>query len=106
VSTVSPRRRRIALAIAIAADALQLVFLPFFPAIQVVDDGIDAVVAIVMIALLGWHWGFLPSFLTKLVPVVEILPTWTAAVWLVTRGKKPAAPHEPSPAEPSPPKLP
>ena len=89
---VSPKRRRLALVIAIAADALQFVLLPLFPAIipEILDDVIDVIVGVVMIGLLGWHWAFLPSFLTKLVPFVDILPTWTAAVWLVTRKGKTA----------------
>ena len=95
----SPRRRKIALVIAIAADALQFALLPLFPAITLVDDAIDVAVAIVMIALLGWHWAFLPSIVTKLIPVVDFLPTWTASVWLVTRGKKQTPRVEPPPPQ-------
>jgi hypothetical protein len=103
VKIVSSRRKKIALTIAIAADALQFAFLPLFPAITILDDAIDVAVAIVMIALLGWHWAFLPSIVTKLIPVVDFLPTWTASVWLVTRGKKQTPPP---PAVPPPPQLP
>jgi hypothetical protein len=108
VVPVTPHpRRRLALVIAIAADALQVVLLPLFAAVvpAVVDDAIDIVVAIVMIRLLGWHWAFLPSFLAELIPGVGLLPTWTAAVWFVTRKRKAPLPAEP-PAEPSLPKLP
>jgi hypothetical protein len=107
VVVVSPHpRRKLALLIAIAADVLQIVLFPLFVAIvpvpAMIDDAIDVVVAIIMIRLLGWHWAFLPSFVAELIPGVGLLPTWTAAVWFVTRKGKKAPP----PAEPSVAKLP
>ena len=41
-----------------------------------------------MIHLLGWHWEFLPSFLAKLVPGVDLVPFWTLAVVNVYRKAK------------------
>ena len=38
--------------------------------------------------LLGWHWEFLPSFLAKLVPGVDLVPLWTLAVANVYRKSK------------------
>ena len=38
-----------------------------------------------IIWLLGWHWAFLPTLLAELVPGFDLLPTWTAAVFYVTR---------------------
>jgi hypothetical protein len=38
------------------------------------------------IHLLGWHWAFLPSFVAKVVPDVDLVPTWTVAVLVATRG--------------------
>jgi hypothetical protein len=94
-----PKRKR-ALVIAIVADAVQIALLPLFttifPAAAALDDAIDVVVGIVMIRMLGWHWAFLPSFIAELVPGVGLLPTWTAAVWFVTRkGMKVPPPAEP-----------
>jgi hypothetical protein len=40
-----------------------------------------------MIRLLGWHWAFLPTLAAKLIPGADLFPTWTAAVWFVTRNK-------------------
>ncbi len=82
---VSPRRT--ALAIAIMADALQIVLFPVFAAgaASPVDDLLDVVVAFLLIRLLGWHWAFLPSFVAKVVPGVDLVPTWTMAVLLATR---------------------
>jgi len=41
-----------------------------------------------MINLLGWHWEFLPTFLGKLVPGVDLVPLWTMAVANVYRKSK------------------
>ena len=40
-----------------------------------------------MIRLLGWHWAFLPTAAAKLIPGADLFPTWTTAVWFVTRRK-------------------
>ncbi|MGP8260125.1 MAG: hypothetical protein ACLQM6_09270 [Acidobacteriaceae bacterium] len=83
-------RFRVALLVAILADALQLVVFPFFvegfesPA----DDVLDCGVAGLMMWLLGWHWEFLPSVLAKLVPGVDLAPFWTLAVANVYRKAK------------------
>jgi len=94
--TITPHpHRKKALLIALVADALQFALLPLFamPFLEPLDAGIDVVVGIVLVRLLGWHWAFLPSFATELIPGVDLIPTWTAAVWLVTRkGKTQPAP--------------
>lgn len=79
--------RRTALAIAILADALQIVFFPMFVegAFSPLDDLLDIVVAWMLIRLLGWHWAFLPSFVAKLLPGADLVPTWTMAVLVATR---------------------
>jgi hypothetical protein len=80
--------RRTALAIAILADAVQIVFFPMFVegAFSPLDDLLDIAVAWTVIRLLGWHWAFLPSFVAKVVPGVDLVPTWTMAVLVATRG--------------------
>ncbi len=79
--------RRTGLAIAIAADALQIVFFPAFGqgALSPLDDLLDFVVAWMLIRLLGWHWAFLPTLVAELVPGVNLVPTWTLAVLVATR---------------------
>lgn len=90
-------RFRIALILAIVADALQIVLLPMFweGAASPADDALDAGVGIALMGLLGWHWEFAPSFLAKLVPGVDLVPLWTLAVANVYRKSKQIAPIAP-----------
>jgi hypothetical protein len=78
---------RMAWTIAIAADALQIAAFPLFAegAISPADSLLDIVVGFFMIRLLGWHWAFLPTIAAELIPGADLFPTWTAAVWFVTR---------------------
>jgi hypothetical protein len=41
-----------------------------------------------MVYLLGWHWEFLPSFVAKLVPGIDLVPFWTMAVANLYRKSK------------------
>lgn len=88
---ISQRTRfQVAMILAIVADALQLVFLPLFVegAESPADDILDLGVGAALLSLLGWHWEFLPSFLAKLVPGVDLVPFWTLAVASVYRKSK------------------
>lgn len=89
--SISPRiRLRTAMALAIAADLVQIAVFPMFieGAASPADDLLDLGVAGVLSALLGWHWEFAPSFLAKLVPGVDFVPLWTLAVANVWRKSK------------------
>ncbi len=83
-------RFRIALLLAVAADALQFVFLPFLVegADSPADDVIDLVTGALMMYLLGFHWEILPSFAAKLVPGLDLAPLWTLSVANVYRKTK------------------
>ena len=63
-------------------------FFPMFVegAFSPLDDLLDIAVAWMLIRLIGWHWAFLPSFVAKVVPGVDLVPTWTMAVLVATRG--------------------
>ena len=76
--------------LAIVADVLQLVVFPLViqGAMSPADDILDLSVAGVLAYLLGWHWEFVPSFLTKLVPGADLVPCWTLAVANVYRKSK------------------
>jgi len=81
---------RTALIVAMIADALQLLVFPLFVegAVSPVDDILDLGIGLVLVRLLGWHWEFLPSFLAKLVPGVDLVPFWTMAVANVYKTSK------------------
>ncbi len=83
-------RLRAAFILAVLADALQVVVFPFFVegAGSPADDILDLGVGAVLTYLLGWHWEFLPSFLGKLVPGVDLVPFWTLAVANVYRKRR------------------
>jgi hypothetical protein len=85
-SMKSPEER-LAWLIAMGADALQWAVLPLFAegALSPVDAVLDAAVAIILVRLLGWHWAFLPAVLMEAIPGADLFPTWTAAVFFVTR---------------------
>jgi hypothetical protein len=92
--TLSPGARlRAAMVLAILADVFQMVIYPLFfegfasPA----EDALDLGIGIALITLLGWHWEFLPSFIGKLVPGVDMVPLWTIAVARVYKKSKQAA---------------
>src|ERR1700691_2500901 len=92
--TLSPGiRLRAAMILAVVADVLQLARIPLFVAgaASPADDALDLGIGGVMIYLLGWHWEFLPSFLGKLVPGVDLVPLLTLAVANVYRKAKPHA---------------
>jgi hypothetical protein len=80
-------RFRIALMVAVAADVVQIVGFPLFAegAISPLDDILDAVVAVALTGLVGWHWEFTPSMIGKLVPGIDMVPFWTLAVVNVHR---------------------
>jgi hypothetical protein len=76
--------------LAIIADAVQIIVFPLFVggALSPADDILDLSMGAALVHLLGWHWEFLPSFLAKLVPGVDLVPFWTIAVANVYRKSK------------------
>jgi len=102
---MEPDNRRVLAArvVAVAADAIQLGLMPLFVegALSPFNDALDVVVAILMVWLVGWHWAFVPAFLSELIPTFDLVPTWTAAVLLATRqgATVPSSPAV-SPADP------
>lgn len=88
-----------AMALALAADALQIFVLPMFGegAFSPADDILDLLVAAIQVRLLGWHWEFLPAFAAELVPGVDLVPFWTLAVANVYRKSKQQSVDDTSP---------
>lgn len=83
---VSRARINAARLIAVFADCLQLMVIPAFVegAVSPFDAALDVIVAGLLWALLGFHWAFVPSFVAEAVPGLDLIPTWSAAVFLVT----------------------
>ena len=95
---------RLAWIIALAADAVQIAVFPLFAegALSPADTVLDVLVGALLIRLLGWHWAFLPTFAAELLPGFDLFPTWTAAVFFVTREQVKSGEPEIRPPGPAP----
>jgi hypothetical protein len=92
---VTRSRLQTAWVVAVLVDGLQMLIAPTEftgPMAWVLDAGVDLVTMGVMIFLVGFHWAFLPSFVTKLLPFVDLAPTWTLALFIATRDRRGLAP--------------
>jgi hypothetical protein len=78
-----------AYAVAMGADFVEICGSPIFGEgfASPFNDFLDVVVCFVLSAMIGFHIAFLPSFLIKMIPVVEIAPTWTLAMLIATRNQ-------------------
>jgi len=87
---ISARRIWLARGLAVAADLIQIVFFPVLSEgfASPLDAVLDAVVAVLLTLLVGWHIAFIPSFIIKALPIADMAPTWTLAVLFATRGRK------------------
>ena len=87
-STPLLTRRRIGLAYAVAilADVIQFGLGPLGWAF--IDEIVDVIAMVLTCALLGFHMLLLPTFVVKLVPVIDMLPTWTGCVAVVVLLRK------------------
>ena len=81
------RRTWIAWVVAVSVDALQIGLFPVFGTGVALPLNVllDAVTTIIMTWLLGFHIAFVPTFAMEFMPIVDIAPTWTIAVWIATR---------------------
>lgn len=81
-------RTRIVLAVAVAliADGLQFALGPFGWVFAV--PIIDVVAMLLTSWLIGFHWLLLPTFVTKFIPLLDELPSWTACTIAVIALRK------------------
>lgn len=93
------RRVRTAWIVALVADAIQWVAMPLFMpgAASPFDLALEGVVSVLLFRLLGWHPVLLPALLGELIPGVDLVPSWTMAVFIATRGKRALADDAPPP---------
>src|SRR5262245_49412474 len=114
IPVLTPKRTVIAFSIAVAADAAQVMLV----GIPLADQVIDLIAMILTTLTIGFHPLLLPTFILELVPIADMLPTWTACVgaivFLRRRSKvhappiQPTVTSDPTPPQPepkSPPKL-
>ncbi len=87
-------RIALALAVAAAADAGQLLVGPL--GWIFIDQAIDVLAMALTMAILGFHPLLLPSFVIELIPVADMLPTWTGCVVAVIALKKRQSPPPPT----------
>jgi hypothetical protein len=75
-----------AYAVAIATDLLQFALGPLGWAFA--DEILDLVALVATTKLLGFHPLLLPTFILELIPIVDVLPTWTGCVALIVAMRK------------------
>src|SRR5690242_5985408 len=92
VPVLTPVRIGLAFMIAAVTDGVQLVLGPVGWAF--VDEALDLVAMLLTCAALGFHVLLLPTFIIELVPIADMLPTWTGCVAavVVLRKRSQAAP--------------
>jgi hypothetical protein len=100
---LTPRKKKIALAIAALADAIQIGLFPAFleGVLSIPDDVLDVVVAALLLVTLGWSWRIAAALVAELTPGLALFPSWTAFVITMPTSREPL----PQPAKP-PPRLP
>jgi hypothetical protein len=78
---------KVAMFLAVLADAIQIGLFPIFgPGFLSVADVILDVVAFALFwRLVGWHPALLPGFIFEQLPLIDLAPTWTFAVWIAIR---------------------
>ena len=88
----------LAFAVALAADVFQIALGPL--GWTFLDEVMDVLVMITVSLLLGFHPLLLPTFIVELLPMVDMLPTWTACVAAVVmlrrRQPRPSRGDDPS----------
>jgi hypothetical protein len=79
-SVLTPRRKKIALAVCAVADAVQLGLFPVFApgGLSIPDDALDLTIAVILVVTVGWSWRLMLALAIELVPGVALFPSWTA----------------------------
>jgi hypothetical protein len=103
VPSLTGIRMFLALAVAVVADGLQLLLGPL--GWVFIDPAIDCVATVLISWIIGFHILLLPTFVVKLVPVLDELPTWTACTAAVIALRKREQNHPPPPPPPDKPVI-
>jgi hypothetical protein len=86
IPPLRPWRIAAAFAVAVAIDAAQLLLGPL--GFSFADEGLDLVAMVITIWLLGFHPLLLPTFVIEILPVADMLPTWTGCVGIVVARRR------------------
>jgi hypothetical protein len=100
VPLLTPTRVRLAYAVAVGTDVLQFALGPLGWAFA--DEILDVAASLMTWRLLGFHFLLLPTFAIELLPVTDLLPTWTGCVALVISRRKQQQRPQPAPQGPGP----
>ena len=95
VPVLTRTRIRSAYAVGAITDLVQLMLGPF--GFTFADEALDVAAMILVSRLIGFHPLLLPTFILELVPIADLLPTWTASVALVLLMRKREAAEPPPP---------
>jgi hypothetical protein len=90
---LSRKRVIFAFSVALITDAVQIGLGPF--GWLFVDDILDVIGMVLISSAIGFHTLLLPTFVIKLIPGPDMLPTWTActaAVVMLRKRKSASAP--------------
>lgn len=91
--TLTRGRIFFAFAVAVVTDAIQFSLGPF--GWVFVDQGLDVLAMVLISPAIGFHTLLLPTFIIKLIPGPDMLPTWTgctAAVVMLRKRAKTTVP--------------
>jgi len=99
-AVLTPGRVRLAYAVGMTTDVVQLLLGPLGWAGA--DETLDLVAMVLTWRLLGFHPLLLPTFVIELLPVTDMLPTWTGCVALVVAARKRQQAAAPRPHEAGP----
>src|SRR5439155_10064430 len=97
---LTPARIRLAYAIAVGTDVTQFILGPI--GWVVADEVLDVAAAFAISRVLGFHPLLLPTFVVEFLPVVDMLPTWTACTALVVAMRKRQQIRSSDPPQPGP----
>jgi hypothetical protein len=75
-----------AFAVAITTDAMQILLGPL--GFTFADEVLDILAMILTLRLVGFHPLLLPTFVLEVLPIIDMLPTWTGCLAIVVGIRK------------------
>jgi hypothetical protein len=97
---LTPPRVRLAYAVAVTTDVVQLLLGPVGWAFA--DEILDVVAMVLIWPAIGFHPLLLPTFVLEFLPVADLLPTWTGCVAIVVALRNRQHVSSPPPPGPGP----